>query len=405
MQQAASVVYILAFSFLGCVGGRSTKSPPQTTVSHPSLPVNPSIAPRKETPAPGESFIAAAPRGFTTNDLGRPFTADFRRLQGDDGKSLLPHAGAPTQSHQGYMEHSFIAAESKRDISAHASAWGLAGGAQAREIQRYASYRAVQIRDVYEINDATPFRDIPTAAVYYPWRVYTGHSYEMLFEGSEEVFTTDVRAQMAVWSLGVKNFAAKYQLAHRSVGIGLKPRTPDAIFARTQEEIEKAYETMDEPVVILVEWREIPGRKGNVAEIKWHEPRIGCAGQPGCQACQEWAFDYVEWNSPRTNNGDSWDLDGSAPDVILSLIDHDGTTRISSEQEVYKFKWKLEPSFRVKSGKYVILMGVDKDLTGNGDDIDRLRTRIQDYHDVEGGTSRVTFGNGSAFMSGTCIRP
>ena len=111
--------------------------------------------------APGETFIAAAPRGMSPNDLGRPYTADFIRLQGEDGQSLFPHAGAASKTSQNFMEHNFVIVDSERSLAAHASAWGLGGGMDTLTKQRYASYRALQIDSVFEIDDATAIRDSP----------------------------------------------------------------------------------------------------------------------------------------------------------------------------------------------------------------------------------------------------
>lgn len=341
---------------------------------------------------------------MSPNDLGRPYTADFIRLQGEDGRSLFPEAGAARKTSQNFMEHNFVIVDSERSLAAHASAWGLGGGMDMLTKQRYASYRALQIDSVFEIDDATAIRNSPPYAVYYPWKIYVGRSYEVLFEGDADRFHAGVQAKLIAWSAEVSTFASENRLTQRTVGHGLTPSSGRAIFAKTQEQIERNYEQSSEAVPILVEWREIPGRRGNQREITWHEPKQDCSGQPGCSPCLEWAFDYVEWKiQDRKASGAGWDADGSDPDVVVTLNAR-GSTRSSPKRQTLLVEWKLDPPLRVESGTRVSLSGVDRDILDH-DRIATLHTNVKDNYEFEHGRAKVFFESGGAFMRGTCLRP
>lgn len=368
-----------------------------------TLETSSETAPTQGAVLPSPSFIAAAPRGFTKSDLGKPFTADFSRFQGADGKTLLPTAGEPTRTPQGYMEHAFVIADSEQTLSAHASAWGIRIGGDALTKNRYASYRAVQIKDVYEIDDTTTFRKAPERAVYYPWRVYMGHSYEIVFEGGAQVFTGDIRAQFLTWAGDARKFAIDHQLTQTSIGHGLQPTTDNAIFARSQEQIERGYRTVsEEPVAILVEWRGIPGRTADVKPIEWKSLPSGCAGMRGCQACLEWTIDYMLWDIPPLNKaGNSWDPDGSPPDVVVFA----GVNHTSDEREDYQFVWHIDPPIQIGAGKTLHISGVDKDAIDSDDEIGIHGVSIKPFHESWNGIrGKIPFGNGSAYMLGDCSR-
>ncbi len=82
---------------------------------------------------PGESVIAPAPQGLSLNDLGRPFTRDFVRLQGTDGRSMFPSASRPQRTPQHAFEHSVETIDSREE-------WGCScGGLGARGSGRQCS--------------------------------------------------------------------------------------------------------------------------------------------------------------------------------------------------------------------------------------------------------------------------
>lgn len=375
---------------------KATEQKLSPTLADASAPVLP----------PGRSFIAAAPRGFSLNHLGKPYTADFVPLQGAEGRSLFPDAGPPSVSPQAYMEHAFVFADSEEVLAANASAWNLALGYGARTSRRFASYRAVQVGEVHEIDDTSPIRPSNLNAVYYPWKVYLGHSYEVLLEGDEAEFHSGARADLLAASAGVDDFARRHHLSFRAVGYGLRPTSNKAIFARTQDEIRAHYAAeSDRAVPILVEWREIPGRRANVTPIAWTSLQQGCAGQKGCEPCEEWEFSYIEWQLPESDpSGNKWDSVHGLPDAVLTL--RVGIQEWKSpEKNVYLFKWKLPTPVRIRAGTSVSLSAVDRDELGESEFMGSLRVRIGEFHEEQGTVGKVYFENGRAFMTGRCIRP
>lgn len=366
---------------------------------------SPAMETSKPTPdvrrEPGESIIAPVPQGLSLNDLGRPFTRDFVRLQGTDGRSLFPAASQPRRTPQHAFEHYVVTIDSGEEWAAHAAAWGLGAGVGDARTSRFASYRAVQIAEVHEIDDTTVMADVPQYAVYYPWRIYMGFSYEVVIHGDAEHFHAGARAALPMVSGAIESFAKRYELDLEARGRGLRPAHGKAIFAKTADEIESRYETStSEPVPILVEWRRIPGREGHTEKVEWVELREGCAGEPGCEPCRSWSFDRVDVSFPRNKPaGHAWDADDSPPDTVLTLRAADDT-RVSTKLEAYERTWRLEPSVTVPTGKTLDLRSIDSDLMA--DDF-MLKLSVKVPATIEGG--RLTFGSGTAVAVGQCVDP
>lgn len=347
---------------------------------------------------PGHSFIASAPPGLSLNDLGRPFTADFRRFQGSEGQSLFPEAGPVLRTTQHLFEHDADSIDSDEELAANAGAWGMKLGLEEHSASRYASLRVLEIDHVHEIDDTTAMRRPPRDAAYYPWRVYMGRSYEVVLEGSAEQFNASVRASLLVFTGDVADFARQHELRHSVRARGLAPRTDRAIFAKTTAEIEKLYRaTIDEPVPILVQWRRIPGRQAPSRSVEWKELRQGCPGEPGCEPCGRWSFHRVEVGIPRSKqDGRAWDADGSEPDVVL-ILRAAGDTRTSTKQPAYRRTWTLSPAVLVDPGENLRLRAIDKDLMVD-DPIFTLNARPGET--LRDG--RLEFGSGSAVAFGRC---
>lgn len=350
---------------------------------------------------PGESIIAPAPQGLSLNDLGRPFTRDFVRLQGTDGRSLFPAASQPQRTPQHAFEHYVETIDSGEEWAAHAAAWGLGAGVGDARASRFASYRAVQIAEVHEIDDTTVMADAPLYAVYYPWRIYMGFSYEVVIHGDAEHFHAGARAALPMFSGAIEGFAKRYELELEARGRGLHPVHGRAIFAKTADELESSYQaSTGEPVPILVEWRRIPGREGHTEKVEWVELREGCAGERGCEVCRSWSFDRIDVSFPRRKStGHAWDADDSPPDTVLTLQSADDT-RVSAKLEAYERTWLLEPPVTVPTGKQLTLRSIDSDLMA--DDF-MLRLSVKVPETTESG--RLTFGSGTAVAVGQCVDP
>lgn len=389
MKNISILAVLLALG--GCSGGSAATD---RSSGSPDLPQ------RSDTPrGPGESFIASAPPGLSLNDLGRPFTSDFQRFQGSDGQPLFPKAGAVLRTPQHLFEHHVDTVDTEEELAANAGAWGIRAGIGEVRTTRYASLRVLEIDDVREIDDTTSMQKAPRGAVYYPWRIYMGRSYEVVLEGTSERFHAGVRATLLGFSGNISDFASEHGLKQTVKARGLAPRNDRAIFSRTAEEIEAHYRgTIEEPVPILVEWRRIPGREGSARAIEWVELRRDCAGEPGCEPCSRWSFERIEVKIPdRKSNGNAWDADGSAPDVVLSLRAA-GDDHSSSKVAAYQRTWVLKPAIVVDTDENIRLRAIDMDLLAH-DPIFALNAK-------PGGTlpgGRLEFGSGSAVAFGRCV--
>ncbi len=349
----------------------------------------------------GETLIAPAPHGMSIDDLGRAFDHDFVRLQGEGGKSLFPQADAPRRSAQHALEHQLEVIDSREKWAAHVSAWTAKAGLDMTSGRRFASYRAVQIDEVFEVDDTTTMAPVPRNAVYYPWRIYTGRSYEIIVEGSEQRFHAVARADFEVFSGDIEAFAGRYDLEWRVVGRGLSPTRPGAIFARTARQIETSYEaTRDASVPILVEWRRIPGRQGHTGAVAWVQLREGCPGKRGCEPCRRWSFDRVEVQFPRRKpDGRQWDADGSPPDTVMVLTA--GRDRyVSAKRERYARTWVMSSGVKVDVGDRLVLQALDSDLVA---DDPMFIVDAQVRGTIEAG--RLDFGSGAVVAVGHCIEP
>lgn len=247
-----------------------------TPVGNANVPrLNPWIRPvgtGATTPnQPGDTIPASADTAISAAWLGVPFDSRFRPFQGSAGTTLFPNAGAPMQTTVTRMDHAMIFADSEDRLAANASAWGIGelstGLVQSR---RFASYQAQQIEYVVELNDRTPMRPPPQGAVYYPWKIYYGRSYDVVFSGDAQSFHAGVKADLwSAVSIDIQSFAESHHIQATMKGRGLAPKDPRAIFARTPKDVDARYRQTSQPVPIFVEFRQIPGRVGLTTQVQW----------------------------------------------------------------------------------------------------------------------------------------
>lgn len=220
-----------------------------------------------------QPVLATAPAGIGDGYLGAPLDAHFHPLQGPTAGSLFP---APQVSRfpVNQISHDVTVVADTYSLDANLSAWQLfdvSGGLQ--NDRRYASYRAFQIEHVSVVDDRTAMRTPPPGAVFYPWKIYYGHAFEAVFSGTSQALHAGIAAEFRAFGGDLQTFANTHSLAMRVFGLGLTPRSGQAIFARTQNEILSAYTTMGPAVPIFVEYRLIPGipapPKGSIA---WSAP-------------------------------------------------------------------------------------------------------------------------------------
>lgn len=221
---------------------------------------------------------ASAPLGINDSHLGQPSGAHFEPIAGDQGKSLFPEAKVRTTAINN-MEHKFEAVESTRGFDANVSVSyagfgvGVEGGKATTK--RYATYSASQVADVHEIDEATKFRTAPPGATWYLARIFYGHQYSVVFSGEQKRMNAGVKASFfGIVGGGVKKFGQDNDIQFNAIGRGMTPVGGDAIFAKTPEEIQKAYASDGPAVPIFVEYRTIP--RACVPpdqQIKWLAPR------------------------------------------------------------------------------------------------------------------------------------
>jgi hypothetical protein len=219
------------------------------------------------------TILASAPLGIGVQHLGRPVDQHFVPIVGPEGDNLFPE-GDELVTQLDVMEHHSNVIENEWSLRANASVWGIVSVEFGTEhTRRYAAFRAHQIADVHEIDDATPMRAAPPHAAYYVSRVFLGHSYEAVVHGEARAFHAGVSASFLVASGSIDAFAERHRLSTRAFGRGLRPSSGEAIFARTAEEIEAAYSASGPPVPILVEYRRIPSACLHPSSpIRWVEP-------------------------------------------------------------------------------------------------------------------------------------
>ncbi len=192
---------------------------------------------------------------------------------------MFPGAKAPRKIEVSDWISGFTFLESELALHANARALVMNVSGSAATKERYAVWRAVQITHALEIDDTTDPRPVTADGVYYLRTIYFGRVYEVVISGSEDVFTSGVRAELLAWGGSVDGLKRKFKLSVVHKGRGLKPKA-DAIFARTDEEIRSAYATdktykAGKPVPILIEYRRVPGAAVEPdVDIDWKEGAV-----------------------------------------------------------------------------------------------------------------------------------
>ncbi|MBK7583799.1 MAG: hypothetical protein IPI67_26845 [Myxococcales bacterium] len=187
--------------------------------------------------------------------------------------SLFPKAGPPRFTPLNEMRHEALAVETEEQLAANASAWGIVsvGGGVGLATQ-YASYRAYQLSYVVELDDSGPMLEPPPGAVYYPWRIYFGHSYEEVISGDARTFNADARASFLNWGGAISAFTQRSKLSSKMAGRGLVPVSGQAIFAKSPSEVYGNYRAEGPAVPIFTEFRQIPYRSELPGKMAWIYP-------------------------------------------------------------------------------------------------------------------------------------
>lgn len=227
------------------------------------------LVPAQQAAASARVIRADAPQGFAPQHLGMPLDAMFNPMMGGGAGTLFPQAGPPmiTPIHTIKIEYDLIKSVEQLSATLHVTVYN--GDVSVAQTKRFGFYRAMQLDSVYELRDNTPMTMPPAGAVYYPWRVYVGHSYSEIVEGEATTFSGNVGAEFLSWSGSLGAFRGKYNLRGHFTGRGLVPTSGDALFARTPDQITGRYRADGVPVPILVEYRQIPNTPPRIGEIAW----------------------------------------------------------------------------------------------------------------------------------------
>ncbi len=207
------------------------------------------------------TIFASADLGTGDHHLGRPFNAHFQPLSAAEGGTLFPESKRLVHSPANAMEHQRFVVSNYHELAANAKAWGIASGQLSDAAKnRYAAYRAYQITAVRELDDTTRMRQAPSGALYYLWRIHYGRLYEVVLFSSSERFHAGAKTEFLGFGGSIDFVRAKYRLAQRVRGRGLKP-VGEALFATTTTQIQSTYTSdpnYSEPVPIFVEYKRVP---------------------------------------------------------------------------------------------------------------------------------------------------
>ncbi|HTR50284.1 MAG TPA: hypothetical protein VMJ10_06220 [Kofleriaceae bacterium] len=248
----------------------------------PTTAANPAAPSPEQSPATDSknlSVYASAPPTLSTADLGRPCDDSFHRIPGRLGSPLYARRKGTVAGSSGFQSE-FLEADDTRELQANAEGWGIGAGSVDRAKQRrYVVYRASQQDNILEVDDTVdPAHEPPPEAKWYIASIFVGRSYEIVVEGDKTKFNVGVRAKIKAFDLGMSKLTESGFLHITAKGRGLVPKNDsdgdglpdDALFAKSPQEIAKAYKASTDPVPMYVEYRSIPGRDVAMpAKLEW----------------------------------------------------------------------------------------------------------------------------------------
>lgn len=352
---------------------------------------------RHTEPAEQHNVIASAPAGFSAYHIGKPHDDRFRLLPGEWSRSLFKKRKVRA-SPQDQMTLKVVDVSDEETFTANASAWGLVSADfEVNGKRTYATRRLELVDDVLELDETSRMFKAPAGAVYYPWRVYRGWSFEVVCSGSSNLLNSGFKARFLEVEGSVGHFAKESGVECEVFGRGVKVDRKNAVFARKMEEIEERFRN-GPAVPIRVEWRLITGRAGKSNQAS--KPRAGCAGSEGCEPCERWEFTQYKWEVPQMKaSSDDWDLDGSAPDVVVAIRLDDGTHISSGKLSAYSVAWSFGSPLAVIPEERVTVTAVDKDLMAD-DPMPTFSGIVPRF--LENGVWKIAHG---ATLIGACVQP
>ncbi|MBI2395161.1 MAG: hypothetical protein HYV09_36660 [Deltaproteobacteria bacterium] len=177
-------------------------------------------------------------------------------------------------------------------------------------------------------------RTPPPGALYYPAKIYYGHSFEALFIGSSRRFHAGVKARFTKGiGASVNAFQSSEKLELRYVGYGLEPKTGDAIFAKSDDDVRDKYQSNGKnPVAIFVEYRPLPGAALSAASsVPWIAPLQAQVTFESLKVYDDGSAGSTPWYAEAycTVNGAEFDL-GAKVDAIPPGMRIDAVQTVTS---------------------------------------------------------------------------
>ena len=288
-----------------CLGACNRPAPaqgPYAPGQPPGVYAPPNVGAPPGSPPPmavsARVIRADAPEGLNLQHLGMPLDANFQPMVGAGATTLFPQSGPPLRTDLNEMQHDQDLVRSVEQLSANAHAWMIDASASYASQRRQGYYRALQIASVYELRDNTPMRQPPPGAVYYPWRIYMGHSFSEVVEGDSATFNASVGAEFLTVGGAISAFTGKYHLTSHFAGRGLRPTSGNSIFARTSQEVAANYSAFGPEAPIIVEYRQIPNTRTNDGAIAWTAPtniEVRYV-QLNVSRAGSWWYNYSNWS-------------------------------------------------------------------------------------------------------------
>lgn len=227
----------------------------------------PAVVRWEPAPGPRQDLIAVA-QAFPSLDersLGALFDARLRPLYGAPNLFVAPKLRRVPRHD---MRHSFeqLTDETQLDLGFREMLKGL--GASWSATSSYQLYRALQVNEIITLDESQAMQRPPDEAMFYLAEVRTGASYDMFVRAMRA--ERGASAELYGLSLEELTSSGHYQVTHR--GAGLSPTTGSAVFARTPEEVARAYASSGTPVAVELVFRTLPTR--SFARKQLPRPRV-----------------------------------------------------------------------------------------------------------------------------------
>lgn len=256
---------------------------------------------------PQTTIRASADTGVAKQHLGRPYDANFEAIAGEG--SLFPEAKV-RETEISEVRLQTVTMTNEAELKANLSAWRvLNAGIDTSSSNRYAAIRNYYITRVLELDDSDELRDPPKGARYYLYRIFLGHIYEAVVHGAESDFHAGIAANLGKYGGNLGYLESNYSLKTDVFARGVRNKTGNALYSRTQEEFERNYKPdYEHPVPVFAEYRSIPTREApKSTEIKFQQAPAFESGEYVI------SVDSAQIK-PMKKNGKAWDFLGGPPD-------------------------------------------------------------------------------------------